>query len=92
MVRVGGSNIYDIDVRVLHEFIVGAVRLGRRGGADLFEELLGAGFTGGAGGRDDGMDDGIYAAGLRVDKEVFGKSLGDAAGGEDAPADGWGSG
>ena len=90
MVRVRGSNVHNIDIGIIHEVIVGAIRFCRRGGTDVFEELLSAGLARGAGGGDNGVDDGIDAAGLGVDEEIFGEGLGDAPGGEDAPADGGG--
>ena len=42
VVAVRCCDVYDVDVRVLHKLLVGAIGLGSVGGAHLFEEVLGA--------------------------------------------------
>jgi hypothetical protein len=92
VVRVRGSDVDNIDIRIRNEFLIGAVRFCGRGRTNIFEELFGARSAGGARGGHDGVCDGGDATGLGVDEEVSSECLGNSTGSKNAPADGWGSG
>lgn len=75
VVRVRGCDVDDVDVWVGDERAVGAVRCCGGGGAELVEEVCGAGLRGGGcGGGDEVVDVACGSCG-GVDEEVFGEGL-----------------
>jgi hypothetical protein len=87
---VGCSDVDNIDIGVLHKFLVRTVGFGGGRGANIFEELFGAGFARRTGCCDNRVDDGINLAGFGIDEKIFCERLSNAAGGKNAPADGLG--
>lgn len=85
--RVGRSDVDDLHILILDKLLVGPIGLAavRFRVADLLDELAS---TLSRGGRSDGYDRVLYVfhvPGGRLDEEVFGELLSDAACCEDAP-------
>lgn len=80
VVGVWGGDVDDVDVGVLDEFVVGAVRFGGGGALAGLEEVGGAGGGCGGGCGGDGVGDVGDLASGGIQHQIFGEFLCNAAG------------